>query len=91
MNYSYDEIKEIVKNVVIETNDVDMKTDELHEDTNFINDLSFDSFNFIKLVVALEEKLDAIFTMDDLDINTMTTLEQLFDTAYGIYKNAHNQ
>lgn len=90
MNYSYDEIKEIIKNVVIETNDVNIKIDELNENTNFINDLSFDSFNFIKMIVALEAQLDVIFTMDDLDINKMKTLGQLINISYSIYINAHN-
>ncbi|AGF54133.1 MULTISPECIES: acyl carrier protein [Clostridium] len=90
MNYSYDEIKEIIKNVVIETNDVNIKIDELNENTNFINDLSFDSFNFIKMIVALEAQLDVIFTMDDLDINKMETLGQLINISYSIYINTHN-
>ncbi|MFA9466409.1 MAG: acyl carrier protein [Velocimicrobium sp.] len=86
MTYSMEEVKEIVKNVLVDTNEVDLKKEDMKDDTTFSEDLLFDSYNYIKLVVELESKLDIIFTMEDLDIDTIRTIQQMTERTYDLYK-----
>ncbi len=90
MAYSIDNVKDIIKDILIETNEVNLKKEEMNDDTRFDKDLSFDSFNYIKFVVALEAKLDIVFSIDDLDIDSIKTIQQMAEKAYDIYVNSTN-
>ncbi|MCT0016552.1 acyl carrier protein [Lactococcus lactis subsp. lactis] len=59
------ELDERLKKIIILAAD-NVKVDNISKSTNLINDLSFDSVNFMQLIIGIEDEFD--IELDDTDL-----------------------
>lgn len=58
-------------------NYVEVKKEDIHPDSRFVEDLGFDSFNFMTMLGEVEEQLDVEINVDDL--GSIRTVQEAAD------------
>jgi len=66
-----------LKNIIIGISRLNITEDDIREETDFINDLGFDSVNMIQLLVQLEKELDICFEGNELALDGLTDFKGL--------------
>lgn len=64
---------DVLKKVIAEVLSVD--EDEIHPDTTFVDDLSADSLDIFQIIMGVEEELDIEINTDEIDENSLKTVE----------------
>lgn len=66
-----------LKNIIIGISRLNITEDDIREETDFINDLGFDSVNMIQLLAQLEKELDICFEGNELELDWLTDFKGL--------------
>lgn len=71
-------VKDEIREIIIEMLKSEGETEqEITDDTQFIEELAFDSIRFITLIVKVEEKFDITLEEDALLFDTNSTVKSL--------------
>lgn len=89
--YTYEDVKNIIIGVVREIDEELDPAIEITENTNLLTDLSYDSYHFIRMTVAIEAKLNIQFSVEESDIYEVSTVAELAQLTFKIYKETQEQ
>lgn len=68
-----------VRRVMIQTLHSELRPEEIQGEWKLTDDLLFDSYSFIGLIVALEQQFNITYNIDDLSINAFETVDLLVE------------
>ena len=64
---------------IFEQNDISLQN--INEDTSLISNGIVDSMTFVNILLAIEEKLNIEIDFENIDINSIVTINSLCDTV----------
>lgn len=75
---SENDIRKIIYKI-FEQNDISLQN--INEDTSLISNGIVDSMTFVNILLAIEEKLNIEIDFENIDINSIVTINSLCDTV----------
>lgn len=64
---------------IFEQNDISLQN--INEDTSLISNGIVDSMTFVNILLAIEEELNIEIDFENIDINSIVTINSLYDTV----------
>lgn len=76
--------KEKLKEILISASENKYSADDIHDDTDIIEDLGFDSIMYLKVIIAIEDETGV--ELDDEDIESISVFASLLRTINEAYE-----
>lgn len=74
--------------ILIQEANPDLQLEQINIASNLINDLGYDSLQLMQLVALIEEKFDMMFSENDFNVDTLSSIEGLLNV---INKESRNE
>jgi len=71
------DIESKLKEIIFTYSKAELKPEEIHNQTDLITDLGFDSISIIQLIVEIEDSFNIVFSDNDMDIEKLGSYGQL--------------